>query len=112
VISTWSNSSFYHEPEIFDEKNRCSSSNKYRYTKRESKTTQINVSNIAESLSYPRNNVNELKKVLSVLNGIENSCLELNTDIVKKKDIIGIHKLIAEIKQRYYSQLHSHLKKD
>jgi len=112
VLSTWSNSSFHQEPEIFDNKQKRSS-NKHRYIKTEYTTEQTDVSNNdTEKDPSSKNSVAKLKKVLRVLNDIENHCLRLNMDIVKRKEIIGMSKLIAEMKTKYYSQLYSFLEKE
>ena len=104
VNSTWSKSSFQRES-TNHKKNLQYTSLDFEHKQMKNLTEPQTVS---FKKPYPTNEVLiDLKKVVTTLNDIENKSLELDVDIINKKELYSLSKVIIEMKSKYYKQLMS-----
>ena len=102
VTSTWSTSSYMES---------CSSPthrSKWLFEHKHGKKTGVNCRKHMPVILKNKNQKNEtkteFKQIISILSDIEHKLLELNPDVIHKKDLFTLSEIVTDIKVKYYKK--------
>ena len=103
VTSTWSNSSYMQSGSFPKHKSKILFEHKQQLCKNHGVHCRKQMSFFKNKIQ-PIETKHEFKKIVSILNDIENKLLELNPDVIHKKDLFRLSEIVTEIKSKYYKK--------